>query len=100
MRSGYRTWKAYLLSVKPAVGTVLFAVAAAIGLIHYLRTRRRFRAVPGSPVSIGTKEEGVAHLASIGGHLAGNGNKGVVDEVRRRLTVGRDERNTGLLGGL
>lgn len=79
---------------------MLFAVAAVIGLIHYLRTRRRLRAVPGSPVSIGTKEEGVAHLASIGGHLAGKGNKSVVDEVRRRLTVGRDERSGGLLGGL
>ena len=79
---------------------MLFAVAAVIGLIHYLRTRRRLRAVPKSPVSVGTKEEGLAHLASIGGHLAGNGNKSVVDEVRRRLTVGRDERSAGLLGGL
>jgi len=51
-------------------------------------------------VPIGMKEEGLAHLASIGGQLAGSGNKGVVDEVRRRLTVGRDQRNAGILGGL
>jgi len=33
-------------------------------------------------------------------HLAGSGNKSVVDEVKRRLTVGRDQRTAGLLGGL
>ena len=49
---------------------------------------------------IGVKEEGLAHLASIGGQLAGSRNKSVVDEVRRRLTVGRDQRSAGLLGGL
>ena len=46
------------------------------------------------------KEEGLAHLASIGGQLSGSSNKSVVDEVRRRLTVGRDQRNAGFLGGL
>lgn len=46
------------------------------------------------------KEEGLAHLASIGGQLAGSNNKNVVDEVRRRLVVGRDQRSVGLLGGL
>lgn len=74
-----------------------------IGLVHYLRTRRRLRSVPGksaSTVPIGVKEEGLAHLASIGGQLAGGGNKSVVDEVRRRLTVGREQRSMGLLGGL
>lgn len=73
-----------------------------IGLVHYLRTRRRLRSVLGKStptVSIGVKEEGLAHLASIGGQLAG-GNKSVVDEVRRRLTVGREQRSMGLLGGL
>lgn len=49
---------------------------------------------------IGVKEEGLAHLASIGGQLTGSGNKSVVDEVKRRLTVGRDQRSAGLLGGL
>jgi len=51
-------------------------------------------------VPIGVKEEGLAHLASIGGQLAGSGNKSVVDEVRRRLTVGREQRSMGLFGGL
>ena len=102
LRSGYHSWKAYLLSAKPSVGTVLFAIAALIGIVHYLRTRRRLRAASGvtPAVPIGMKEEGLAHLASIGGQLAGSGNKSVVDEVRRRLTVGRDQRNAGFLGGL
>ena len=101
LRSGYHSWKAYLLSAKPSVGTVLFAIAALIGIVHYLRTRRRLRAASGiTPVvPIGMKEEGLAHLASIGGELAGSSNKSVVDEVRRRLTVGRDW-NAGFLGGL
>jgi len=46
------------------------------------------------------KQEGLSHLASIGGQLAGSSNKNVVDEVKRRLTVGGDQRNVGLLGGL
>lgn len=74
-----------------------------IGLIHYLRTRRRIRSVPGKSaptVPIGVKEEGLAHLASLGGQLSGSSNKSVVDEVRRRLTVGREQRSMGLLGGL
>lgn len=93
----------YLLSAKPSVGTVLFAIAAVIGLFHYLRTRRRLRVVPGKStptVPAGVKEEGLAHLASIGGQLAGSGDRSVVDEVRRRLTVGREQRSGGLLGGL
>jgi hypothetical protein len=49
---------------------------------------------------MGVKEEGLAHLASIGGQLAGSRNKSVVDEVKRRLTVGREQRNAGVLGGL
>lgn len=75
--------------------------AALIGLIHYLRTRRRLRAPsrnPTSTVHIGVKEEGLAHLASIGGQLAAGSNKSVVDEVKRRLTVGREQRSA--LGGL
>ena len=74
-----------------------------IGIVHYLRARRRLRSFPSKStptVPIGVKEEGLAHLASIGGQLAGGGNKSVVDEVRRRLTVGREQRNMGLLGGL
>lgn len=74
-----------------------------IGLFHYLRARRRLRIVPGqstSTVPAGVKEEGLAHLASVGEQLAGSGNKSVVNEVRRRLTVGREQRNAGLLGGL
>jgi len=103
MRSGYHNWKAYLLSVKPTVGKVLFAIAALIGFIHYLRTRRRLRAASGNltpTVPIGVKEEGLAHLASIGGQLVGSSNKSVVDDVKRRLTVGRDQRSAGLLGGM
>ena len=46
------------------------------------------------------KEEGLAHLASIGGQLAGSSNKSVVDDVKRRLTVSRDQRSAGLLGVL
>jgi len=46
------------------------------------------------------KEEGLARIALIGEQLAGSDNKSVVDEVKRRLTVGRDQRSTGLLGGL
>jgi len=64
--------------------------------------RRRLRAIPRSSaatVPIGIREEGLAHLASIGGQLAGSSDKNVVDEVRRRLTVGREQRSVGLLGG-
>lgn len=103
MRSGFYTWKAYLSSVKPDVGTILFTIAAVIGLIHYLRIRRRLRATPRTPISavhIGVKEEGLAHLASIGGQLAVSSNKSVVDEVKRRLSVGEEKRSAGLLGGL
>lgn len=74
-----------------------------IGLVHYLRTRRRLGRITGKStpaVPIGVKEEGLAHLASIGGQLAGIANKSVVDDVRRRLTVGREQRSAGLLGGL
>lgn len=103
IRSGFYNWKACLLSAKPGVGTILFAVAAVIGFIHYVRTRRRLRAASRSPAStmdIGVKEEGLAHLASIGGQLIAGSNKNVVDEVKRRLTIGREQRSTGLLGGL
>lgn len=65
--------------------------------------RRRLRRIPGKSiptVPIGVKEEGLAHLASIGGQLAGSVNKSVVDDVRRRLTVGREQRSAGLFGGL
>lgn len=91
------------MSVKPRVGTVLFALAAVIGLVHYLRTRRRLRAAargPTSIVHIGVKEEGLAHLASIGGQLAGSSSGSVVDGVKKRLTVGREQGRAGLLGGL
>ena len=74
-----------------------------IGLIHYLRIRRRSRAAPRIPTSIvpaGMKEEGLAHLASISGPLTGSSNKSVVDEVRKRLTTGREQGRAGLLGGL
>ena len=74
-----------------------------IGLVHYLRTRRRLRAAfrgPTPTVHAGVKEEGLAYLASVGGQLAGSSNKSVVDEVKRRLTVGREQRSAGLLGGL
>ena len=98
IRSGFHTWKTHLLSAKPNVGTILFAVAVVIGFIHYLRTRRRLRATSAS--HIGVKEEGLAHLASIGGQLAASNNKGVVDQVKKRLTVGREQRSAGLLGGL
>ena len=84
--------------MKPSVGTVLFAIAAVIGLVHYLRMRRRLKSTSRGPVvPIGVKEEGLAHLASIGGQLS---NKSVVNEVKRRLTVGREQRNAGVLGGL
>ena len=49
---------------------------------------------------IGVKEEGLAHLASVGGHLAASSQKSVVDQVKRRLTVGREQTSPGLLGGL
>jgi hypothetical protein len=74
-----------------------------IGLIHYLRTRRRLRAASRSPTStvhIGVKEEGLAHLASIGGQLAASNHKSMVDQVKRRLTVGREKTSAGLLEGL
>jgi hypothetical protein len=51
-------------------------------------------------VHVGVKEEGLAYLASVGGQLAGSSSKSVVDEVKRRLTVGREQRSAGLLGGL
>jgi len=46
------------------------------------------------------KEEGLAHLTSVGAQLAASSNKSVVDEVKRRLTVGREQQSAGLLGGL
>jgi len=103
MRSGYHTWRAYLLSIKPDVGRILLVIAALIGLIHYTRTRRRLRTASGNPTHIlptSVKEEGLARIALIGEQLAGSDNKSVVDEVKRRLTVGRDQRSTWLLGGL
>jgi len=96
MQSGYHTWKPYLLSIKPSAGRALFAIAALIGIVSYLRTRRRLGTASGNPtpiVPISVKPEGLAHLA-------GSSNKSVVDEVKRRLTVGRDQRTAGLLGGL
>jgi len=50
-------------------------------------------------VHAGVKEEGLAYLASVGGQLVGSSNESVVDEVKRRLTVGREQRSAGLLGG-
>lgn len=91
------------MSAKPNIGAILFTIAAVVGLVHYLQTRRRLRRIPGKSapnVPIGVKEEGLAHLASIGGQLAGIANKSVVDDVRRRLTAGREQGSTGILGGL
>ena len=48
----------------------------------------------------GVKEEGLAYLASVGGQLAGSGNKSVVDQVKRELTVGQEKGSVGLLDGL
>jgi len=50
-------------------------------------------------VPIGVREEGLAHLASIGGQFARSSDKSVVNEVRRRLTVGREQRSAGLIEG-
>lgn len=44
--------------------------------------------------------ERLVNLASIGGQLMGSSNKSVVDDVKRRLTVSREQGNVGLFGGL
>ena len=46
------------------------------------------------------KEEGLAYLASVGGQLAGSGNKSLVDEVKKELAVGQEKRSAGLLDDL
>ena len=101
-RSGFDAWKAYLSS-KPRLWTISFAISAVIGLIHYLRMRRRSRTaprIPASAVPMGMREEVLTHLASIDGQLAGSSDKSVVDEIKWRLTTGREQRRAGLLGGL